>query len=288
MNSLPLIIFNLGLGKTIVVLTVILLNQRRDEKKEETAKAVARIDEVTKSTNSEIAQSSTREAVDVKDQCQLASDSSNPNPRSPNKRKRRATSPCEFETMGAVYPLPLETNSADAEDAVIEEESYRQQRKRSGKAKSDKQQEQQTSTYSRVKVLYDAALSQYSERAVITKKFHGQFFNPNIEPKASFACICGEAKENNSRHIVTCGVCLCSQHADCVGYGIGTSLRYLCPHCIVNAEPIQAKTTLVVTPSTISHQWIQEIQKHVKSTHLKIFFYKGITYIKIIIIMHLT
>ncbi len=38
----------------------------------------------------------------------------------------------------------------------------------------------------------------------------------------------------------------------------------MCPHCWVQGEKVQSGATLIVSPSSISFQWIQEIQKHVK------------------------
>jgi hypothetical protein len=40
--------------------------------------------------------------------------------------------------------------------------------------------------------------------------------------------------------------------------------EYVCPHCWVQGEKVQSGATLIVSPSSISFQWIQEIQKHVK------------------------
>ena len=45
--------------------------------------------------------------------------------------------------------------------------------------------------------------------------------------------------------------------------------EYVCPHCWVQGEKVESRATLIVSPSSISFQWIQEIQKHVKHKVLK-------------------
>ena len=40
-------------------------------------------------------------------------------------------------------------------------------------------------------------------------------------------------------------------------------------------EKVKSGATLIVSPSSISFQWIEEIQKHVKHKDIKMLFYKG-------------
>ncbi|CAG7717070.1 unnamed protein product [Allacma fusca] len=134
------------------------------------------------------------------------------------------------------------------------------------------------SNYDRVKVLYDAALSEYSAAKVVRPKFHGTFFETTIQRKKIFECLCGEGIYSNRRKVLRCTNCLSSQHADCVNFDRSRNFKtYLCPHCEVSAPPIPVKTTLIVTPATISHQWIGEISRHILNKHLKILFYKGVS-----------
>jgi hypothetical protein len=51
---------------------------------------------------------------------------------------------------------------------------------------------------------------------------------------------------------------------DILFYSILFRGEYVCPHCWVQSEKVQSGATLIVSPSSISFQWIEEIQKHVK------------------------
>ena len=50
---------------------------------------------------------------------------------------------------------------------------------------------------------------------------------------------------------------------------------YYCPHCWVTRDKIQSGATLIVSPSSISFQWIEEIQKHIRQKDVRMLFYKG-------------
>ncbi len=76
-------------------------------------------------------------------------------------------------------------------------------------------------------------------------------------------------------------MCQSSQHADCVGFNKALqkqfkqkNIKYNCPHCTSLELPYPAKTTLIITPSTISHQWINELKRHVNKENVSILFYK--------------
>ncbi|XP_061176865.1 E3 ubiquitin-protein ligase SHPRH-like [Saccostrea echinata] len=107
----------------------------------------------------------------------------------------------------------------------------------------------------------------------------------SLAPRNFFECICGTAndsrKVNRSRtqlHRVQCVTCGLYQHAECVGYDLQDPFRgqYRCPHCLVLAEPIKSGATLIISPAAISHQWTEEIQKHIKRESLKVFVYNGV------------
>ena len=51
--------------------------------------------------------------------------------------------------------------------------------------------------------------------------------------------------------------------------------EYHCPHCWTLQEPVESGATLIVSPSSISYQWIEEIQKHIKHKNVRMLFYKG-------------
>ncbi|GMS84454.1 hypothetical protein PENTCL1PPCAC_6629 [Pristionchus entomophagus] len=59
--------------------------------------------------------------------------------------------------------------------------------------------------------------------------------------------------------------------------GLSTQTRFVCPECImITKELIPIKTTLIVVPNAIAHQWYEEIRKHVKD-EVKIDVYKGVS-----------
>jgi len=67
------------------------------------------------------------------------------------------------------------------------------------------------------------------------------------------------------------------QHAECVKYDLEDPYRgeYLCPHCWTLNEPVASGATLIVSPSSICYQWIEEIKKHVRRKNVKMLFYEG-------------
>ncbi|OWF36325.1 E3 ubiquitin-protein ligase SHPRH [Mizuhopecten yessoensis] len=95
-----------------------------------------------------------------------------------------------------------------------------------------------------------------------------------------FECICGATSAGaiSKRHSVQCVDCGLQQHAECVNYDLDDPLRgnFRCPHCHVSTPPIKSGTTLIISPSSISHQWVDEILKHISSQSLKVFVYTGV------------
>jgi len=115
--------------------------------------------------------------------------------------------------------------------------------------------------------------------------------NPKLKTKNSktFSCLCGltpsqfksayytnknsPVKTKVELKINQCILCGAWTHADCVNYK-GAADEFLCLKCCTTVPPISSGCTLIVTPSIISHQWIDEIKKHVKAD-LKIMYYTG-------------
>ncbi len=83
-----------------------------------------------------------------------------------------------------------------------------------------------------------------------------------------FECVCGAdlPEESDSKYRVQCGSCGTWQHAECLKYDIEDPARgeYFCPHCWTQRDPVPSGATLIVSPTTISYQWIEEIQKHIR------------------------
>ena len=98
----------------------------------------------------------------------------------------------------------------------------------------------------------------------------------------TFECICGEHVDlrqcRADPNIVQCEKCTLWQHASCVNYPLDDAYRgrFLCPHCHVTNEPIASGATLIITPQSISHQWVDEIMKHIWSDSLSVFVYRGV------------
>ncbi|XP_061899198.1 E3 ubiquitin-protein ligase SHPRH-like [Entelurus aequoreus] len=93
-----------------------------------------------------------------------------------------------------------------------------------------------------------------------------------------FECFCGELGIVDYKARVQCLKCLLWQHADCVNYkeeSLETTPFY-CPHCLVAMKPVSTGATLIISPSSICHQWVEEINRHVKSSSLRVLVYQGV------------
>jgi E3 ubiquitin-protein ligase SHPRH len=73
--------------------------------------------------------------------------------------------------------------------------------------------------------------------------------------------------------VYQCVLCKLWMHAKCVNYN-GTREMFICLPCHEKIPPIPSACTLIVTPSIISKQWSDEIQKH-SNKKLKVLFYNG-------------
>lgn len=96
-------------------------------------------------------------------------------------------------------------------------------------------------------------------------------------------CFCGRtAIEVDPSTRFRCPQCDTWQHADCVRWSEtaswGNQENYLCPSCRCSKleNAVEAKTTLIVSPASISDQWYAEIKKHVRKGALSVFIYRGV------------
>ncbi|KAK3537783.1 hypothetical protein QTP70_018941 [Hemibagrus guttatus] len=99
---------------------------------------------------------------------------------------------------------------------------------------------------------------------------------PFNTPDYRFECICGELGLVDYKARVQCMNCLLWQHAECVNYkeeNLATTPFY-CPHCLVAMTPVPTGATLIISPSSICHQWVEEINRHIRSTSLRV--YQGV------------
>ncbi|XP_069866789.1 E3 ubiquitin-protein ligase SHPRH isoform X1 [Dipodomys merriami] len=100
---------------------------------------------------------------------------------------------------------------------------------------------------------------------------------PFNAPDYRFECICGEVGIDPKPR-VQCLKCHLWQHAKCVNYE-EKNLKikpFYCPHCLVAMEPVSTRATLIISPSSICHQWVDEINRHVKSSSLRVLVYQGV------------
>ncbi|XP_078069477.1 E3 ubiquitin-protein ligase SHPRH isoform X2 [Mustelus asterias] len=96
--------------------------------------------------------------------------------------------------------------------------------------------------------------------------------------KCHFECICGESGLVDYKARVQCLKCHLWQHAACVNYKEGDlKVRpFYCPHCLVTMQPVPTSATLIISPSSICHQWVDEINRHVRSSSVSILVYQGV------------
>lgn len=87
-----------------------------------------------------------------------------------------------------------------------------------------------------------------------------------------FECICGELGQMDQKARVQCLNCHLWQHAKCVNYEEkNVKIKpFYCPHCLVAMEPVSTRATLIISPSSICHQWVDEINRHVSSSSLRV------------------
>ncbi|XP_016854276.2 E3 ubiquitin-protein ligase SHPRH isoform X2 [Anolis carolinensis] len=93
-----------------------------------------------------------------------------------------------------------------------------------------------------------------------------------------FECICGELGLIDYKARVQCLNCNLWQHAECVNYK-EENLKikpFYCPHCLVAMKPVPTGATLIISPSSICHQWVDEINRHVRSSSLRVLVYQGV------------
>lgn len=95
---------------------------------------------------------------------------------------------------------------------------------------------------------------------------------PFNTPDYRFECICGELGIVDYKARVQCMNCHLWQHASCVNYkeeSLETTPFY-CPHCLVAMKPVSTGATLIISPSSICHQWVEEINRHIRSSSLRV------------------
>ncbi|XP_065315282.1 E3 ubiquitin-protein ligase SHPRH-like [Gordionus sp. m RMFG-2023] len=135
---------------------------------------------------------------------------------------------------------------------------------------------------------YEKFLSMYIDKVTLLSKKPSN--NENEDDKIGLekyencsyvSCICGVTKSKWSSKYSTfkCQECGILQHSKCLSYNTSNTLfpnPVLCCHCSVNYFTYESGATLIITPNSISGQWIKEFEKHVNDPTLQIMFYKGV------------
>ncbi|XP_044279122.1 E3 ubiquitin-protein ligase SHPRH isoform X2 [Varanus komodoensis] len=115
------------------------------------------------------------------------------------------------------------------------------------------------------------------EHASIFRQHPGSIYPFNTSDYR-FECICGELGLLDYKARVQCLNCHLWQHAECVNYK-EENLKikpFYCPHCLVAMKPVPTGATLIISPSSICHQWVDEINRHVRSSSLRVLVYQGV------------
>eukprot|EP00743_Colponemidia_sp_Colp-15_P012322 GILK01013989.1.p1 GENE.GILK01013989.1~~GILK01013989.1.p1 ORF type:complete len:1573 (-),score=378.23 GILK01013989.1:49-4446(-) len=100
----------------------------------------------------------------------------------------------------------------------------------------------------------------------------------NRVSEGDVGCVCGHDDEKYEGTWVQCEMCNAWQHADCVGFLSEEEEHYVCPHCAVSLPTLlPAKTTLIVSPSAIVHQWKEEVLRHTLPDSVSILVYEGVS-----------
>eukprot|EP00058_Branchiostoma_floridae_P018800 XP_002604289.1 hypothetical protein BRAFLDRAFT_125252 [Branchiostoma floridae] len=106
----------------------------------------------------------------------------------------------------------------------------------------------------------------------------------NVQSTQRFECICGVTDAHvDSRTRLQCWQCGNWQHAECVNYNATSESDpakmaepYHCPHCSVSLPAVPSGATLIISPAPISHQWVDEINRHVRKAAIKMLVYSGV------------
>lgn len=109
----------------------------------------------------------------------------------------------------------------------------------------------QTSIREKLNLHYKKSLEKFSGLQSLHKK------KTEISSTEIF-CLCGDASAD--RRLVQCSGCGKHQHSVCVGYDLQDPYRghYFCPQCWIGKDIVESRSTLIVTPASISHQVITE------------------------------
>ncbi|RZF49254.1 hypothetical protein LSTR_LSTR002875 [Laodelphax striatellus] len=124
---------------------------------------------------------------------------------------------------------------------------------------------------SELQKMYEAMLSETSpavkgaeRRAKIAK----------LKMESDYRCCCLDPSLLENSPAVKCPLCGKLQHKACVGFAVDAP--YVCFTCWPQRALVPSSATLIVTPSSISSQWSDEIKKHLADASLSVLEYGGV------------
>ncbi|XP_039294861.1 E3 ubiquitin-protein ligase SHPRH [Nilaparvata lugens] len=95
-----------------------------------------------------------------------------------------------------------------------------------------------------------------------------------LKAESDYRCCCLDPSTMADACTVQCEACGKLQHQCCVSYE--PSLPYVCFRCWPQRAPVPSNATLIISPSSISEQWSDEIKKHVAEGHVSVMVYNGV------------
>lgn len=104
---------------------------------------------------------------------------------------------------------------------------------------------------------YKNQLAGYSSLGALKSNGYNRFFETKVKQKSYFECVCGQKDDTtDSTNKVQCTKCSLWQHATCVQFKLknNNKNKYICPHCWTLQPPVPSGATLIIAPSSISHQ----------------------------------
>lgn len=193
-------------------------------------------------------------------------------------KKETICTKCEFRTVGQSIENVIWRFSPDNEKSTIQEVidvhcgDIQNENPRTRKGKMQRCTCDVPTIRDRLNSHYNESLAQYS----CLKNLYGISKSSVDHQEAPILCVCGKTEAGDSP-LVECPKCLKQQHSNCVHYNLSDPLRgpYFCPHCWSQQEPVESRATLIITPSSISGQWVEEIRRHIRD-RFQILVYQGV------------
>uniref|UniRef100_A0A7N4P2F5 E3 ubiquitin-protein ligase SHPRH n=1 Tax=Sarcophilus harrisii TaxID=9305 RepID=A0A7N4P2F5_SARHA len=165
-----------------------------------------------------------------------------------------------------LQPKAEELNATDLQRHCPSSSDRPNTRAAASKSKSDSEEENMKDKVSESEEFFGCEIS------------HANSMSPFNTSDYRFECICGELGLMDCKARVQCLKCHLWQHAECVNYK-EENLKikpFYCPHCLVAMKPVSTGATLIISPSSICHQWVDEINRHVRSSSLQVLVYQGV------------